>query len=71
MVVHRGQHTELQNRKDEMELDLEGQAKNTQQSPCSKQAQSSGGLPAQSWKCTSYVQERDYPKGESKKLLRR
>lgn len=54
-----------------MELDLEGQAKNTQQSPCSKQAQSSGGLPAQSWKCTSYVQERDYPKGESKKLLRR
>lgn len=36
MVVHRGQLTELENRKDKMELALEGQAKNTQQSPCSK-----------------------------------
>lgn len=31
--------------------DLEEQAKNTQQSTCSKRAQFSGGLPAHSWKC--------------------
>lgn len=41
-----------------MELDLEGQAENIQQSPYSHRAQSSGGLPVHTWKYTCKVQEK-------------